>query len=214
MPSRVARFAAAMNSRLIRAIPAASSAAGGVSCSSCGIADGATGVHPPCVTGISWPPSHGTCDEPLRPAWASWIATGIGGACLRAIARRSPSAFSASVVVEAQAAVGDPSGRRHRRCLDREHACARLQQLSPVHQVPVGRPAVDRRVLTHRRDDDAVGEGKLTELVRREQGRGHRDVRKVCKTARVADFGCLTPPTSPAGAKGNERPTCPLVLRW
>ena len=40
------------------------------------------------------PPSHGRADEPLRPACASWIATGIGGACRRARASVVASAVS------------------------------------------------------------------------------------------------------------------------
>ncbi len=48
----------------------------------------------PRAIGISVPPSQGRRDEPLRPACASWIATGIGGACRRARASVSPSALS------------------------------------------------------------------------------------------------------------------------
>jgi hypothetical protein len=53
MPRREARVAASTNSRLMRAMPARSSAAGGGSAASCGIADGAIGFHPPLATGIS-----------------------------------------------------------------------------------------------------------------------------------------------------------------
>ena len=42
------------------------------------------------------PPSQGRADEAFLPAWASWIATGIGGACRRALASVSPNAFSVS----------------------------------------------------------------------------------------------------------------------
>ncbi len=56
-------------------------------------ADGASGVQPPACGGISAPPSQGRADEALRPACPSCSATGTGGACRRARARRSPSAF-------------------------------------------------------------------------------------------------------------------------
>ena len=72
----------------------------------------------------------------------------------------------ARVVVETETAKRNATNGRHRGGLDREHASARLQQLAPVHGVPVGRAAVDGRVLAHGRYDDAVGEGKFPELER------------------------------------------------
>ena len=79
----------------------------------------------------------------------------------------------ASVVVEAEAAVGDAADRRHRGGLDGEHARARLEELTPVDDVPVGGAAIDGRVLAHRRHDDPIGEHKFAQLEGREQGFGH-----------------------------------------
>ena len=60
------------------------------------------------------------------------------------------------VVVKAEATRRDAALRGDGRGLDREHPGAGQQHLSPVDQMPVGRAAVVRRVLAHRRDDDAV----------------------------------------------------------
>src|SRR5580698_1848481 len=93
MPIRSARLAADTKASRIRAMPAASSACGGVSLSLCGTADGATVCQPPSETGINCPPSHGVWLEPLRPACASCIAT-AALECLRTEARIGFSAFS------------------------------------------------------------------------------------------------------------------------
>ena len=149
-----------------RAPPAAASS------SAYATADGASGVQPPASGGISAPPSHGRADEPLRPACASCSATGIGGACRRARARRSPSACSvASFHSPRQPGVIRPV-RRHRGGLDAEHAGAGLEQLPPVHEMPVRRLPVVGRVLAHRRHDDPVAQRDAAQRERIEQVRG------------------------------------------
>ena len=54
---------------------------------------GPTVCQPPSDCGINCPPSHGTWLEPLRPAWASCIATAVFE-CLRTEARIGFSAAS------------------------------------------------------------------------------------------------------------------------
>ena len=142
---------------------------------SCAIADGATGVHPPCASGMSCPPSQGTCDEPLRPACASWIATGTRAAHSSRDRQALGQRFFARVVVEAEAAVGDAADGGHRGGFDGEHARVRLQKLAPVDDMPVGGAAVYRRVLAHGRDDDAIGERELAKREGREKSRWHGD---------------------------------------
>ena len=93
MPSRSARLVAATNASRIRVRPAASSAVGGASPSFCGTADGATGCQPPSAIGINWPPSQGLWLDPLRPAWASCIASAVLE-CLRTEAMIGFSAAS------------------------------------------------------------------------------------------------------------------------
>ena len=61
-----------------------------------GIADGATGFQPPSSSGISAPPSHGPALDALRPACASWIATGIAGCARSRAARRAPASHASS----------------------------------------------------------------------------------------------------------------------
>ena len=157
------------NASRTAARPAASSAAGGRSPSACGTADGATGVHPPSAGAISMPPSQGRADEPLRPACASWIATGIGGACRRARASVVGERLLGGVVVEPEAARRDPAFGGDRGRFDGEHAGARQQHLAPVDEVPVGGAAVVGGVLAHRRDDDAIGERQAAQRDRVEQ---------------------------------------------
>src|SRR6202790_4581658 len=93
MPSRSARLAAATKASRTRARPAASSASGAASPSLCGTAEGPSVCQPPSEIGISCPPSHGVWLDPLRPAWASCIATAILE-CLRTEARIGFSAAS------------------------------------------------------------------------------------------------------------------------
>ena len=93
MPSRSARLAALTKASRMRARPVASSASGAVSPSLCGTAEGPTVCQPPADCGINCPPSHGTWLEPLRPAWASCIATAVFE-CLRTEARIGFSAAS------------------------------------------------------------------------------------------------------------------------
>ena len=64
-----------------------------------------------------------------------------------------------------------PSGR-HAGHLGVDEARAALGALAVVDEVPVGRAAVDRLVLRHRRDDDAVLQRQVAQLERREHRAG------------------------------------------
>ena len=81
----------------------------------------------------------------------------------------SAQCLFARIVVEAQTTVRYAADRRHGGGFDREHARTRLQQLSPMNRVPIGRGTIDRRVLAHRRHDDAIGELELTQRELRKQ---------------------------------------------
>ena len=79
--------------------------------STCGTADGATACQPPgSPSGICAPPSHGARLDALRPAWASWIASGIGE-CARTRGEHARSAASlASLYRPRSVGVMRPSG--------------------------------------------------------------------------------------------------------
>jgi len=93
----------------------------------------------------------------------------------------------ARVVVQSEAAMRDPADGRNRCGLDREHARARLQHLSPMDAVPIRGPAIDRRVLAHRRHDDAIGKFQFAQRESREQiGRHEKVVDDVGEVVSVA----------------------------
>ena len=73
------------------------------------------------------------------------------------------------VRVEAEAAVRDAPDALHRRRLHHHHAGARDGELHQVLQMPIRGAAVLRRILAHRRDDDAVGELDRAERKGREE---------------------------------------------
>jgi len=61
------------------AMPASSSSCGAGSAAWNGSGDGATVAQPRASSAGSWPPpSHGRFTEALRPAWPSWMPSGIG----------------------------------------------------------------------------------------------------------------------------------------
>ena len=70
--------------------------------------------------------------------------------------------------VHARAAGRDAAFRAHAGHLDADEAGAALGALGVMHEVPVGRAAVDRLVLRHRRDHDAVLEPHVAQPERRE----------------------------------------------
>jgi hypothetical protein len=77
------------------------------------------------------------------------------------------------IVVEAGAARRDPPLRGHRGGLDDQQPGARVRQHAQMDPVPVADDAVLDAVLAHRRDDDAVGQGKPAQFDRRKQLAGH-----------------------------------------
>jgi len=79
------------------------------------------------------------------------------------------------VVPQPDVAIGDPPLGQHRGRLDRQQRGARQREMTQVDHVPVGHAAIDRRILAHRRDHDAIGELHRAEAERFEQsGSGHR----------------------------------------
>ncbi len=94
--------------------------------------------------------------------------------------------------IEAGAAGRDAPFRADAGHLDMDEAGAALGALRVVHEVPVRRAAVDGLVLRHGRDDDAVLQRQLAQLV----GREHRRARDIVGGAGAA--AGTTPRRSPA----------------
>ena len=61
-----------------------------------------------------------------------------------------------AVVPQPDVAMGDAALRRHRRGLDHDDAGAALREFAEMHEVPVIGDAIDRRILAHRRKQDAI----------------------------------------------------------
>ena len=66
----------------------------------------------------------------------------------------------------------DPPLGHHRRRLDRQQRRARKREMSEMDHVPVGRAPLVGRVLTHRRDDDAISEFQAADTVWRNRWAG------------------------------------------
>ena len=81
----------------------------------------------------------------------------------------------------------DAAARLDMRRLDDHEASAGHRELAKVHQVPVGRAAVDRAVLAHRRHDDAVRQSQTAQRDRRKQHTRHR-LTSASATRRIADY--------------------------
>ena len=107
--------------------------------------------------------------EPLRPAWASWMPIlARGASCTKSTMRRQAATCSRRVhagAAEGDAALGLDVGH-----LGDDEAGAAERAAAEVDEVPVVDGAVDGRVLAHRRDDDAVGEGEVAHAEGREDG--------------------------------------------
>ena len=65
-----------------------------------------------------------------------------------------------AIVPQAQAGGRDAPLRQHGGCFDGEQCRAAVEQVAPVHQVPVGGLAVIGRVLAHGGHHDAVGQAQ------------------------------------------------------
>jgi hypothetical protein len=65
--------------------------------------------------------------------------------------------------------IGDAPFRQHRGGFDGEQRRTRQCQVPEMDKVPVGHAAIDRRVLAHRRDHDAVDEVEPADTERGEQ---------------------------------------------
>jgi hypothetical protein len=77
------------------------------------------------------------------------------------------------VAVKAEAALGDATLALDMRGLEAEQAGARHRQHAVMHLVPGPGAAVDRRVLAHRRHDDAVGQRDAADFDGREKLGSH-----------------------------------------
>ena len=107
------------------------------------------------------------------------------GACLPAPA---PHRRLGRVVIQPDVAIGDPALGRDGGRLDGQQRRAGQRQMAEMDQVPVGHAAVLRRILAHRRDDDAVGESARADLHRRKElGRAHGDLHIPCSLTRAHD---------------------------
>ena len=93
----------------------------------------------------------------------------LGGAVLAAEAEHPVKGRLVLLVVEAEVAMRDAADLLDRRRLQHQKARARHGERTEMHEVPVVRVAVDRAVLAHRRDHDAVFEILLAESDRREK---------------------------------------------
>ncbi len=152
--------------------------------------DAASNGQLPCCSGASIS-SQPSWVEPFGPECPSWqqILASVS-ACTKSTMRFQ--AASCSRRIHAGAARRDPSLRADAGHLDADEAGAALGALAVVHEVPVGRAAVDRLVLRHRRDDDAVLERHVAQLERREHRPPH--VRAVAAgLALEPGFGALEP---------------------
>jgi hypothetical protein len=79
------------------------------------------------------------------------------------------------IVPDAQVAHGAAAAALHFRGFDHHQAGAACRVAASVHQVPVGGVAVDRGILVHGRDDDAIAQRERAQFERgEEQGEGHR----------------------------------------
>src|ERR1700716_3841693 len=68
------------------------------------------------------------------------------------------------IVPDPRVAVGDAAALLHRGRLDEYDAGAALGELAEMDEMPVGDFAVARRVLAHRRNDDAVPQLDVADL--------------------------------------------------
>ena len=89
---------------------------------------------------------------------------GGDGAVLAGEARDARQRFDLPVVPQAKVAGADPPFRRYRRGLDDHQSGAAGRARAVVDEMPVGRDAVVRRVLAHRRQADAVGQYDVAKL--------------------------------------------------
>ena len=111
-------------------------------------------------------PSHGWRTEPFRPACASWRPIFAGVVRVDEVDDPPPGRLLLAVPEPGAAGVIRPSGKTSVISAMTSAAPPR-RAAAEVDEVPVVGHAVDRRVLAHRRDDDAV-----RELDRRERANG------------------------------------------
>jgi len=114
-------------------------------------------------------PYHGRAMLALRPACASWIA-GTAPWLLTKSAMRL-EAGNVRLVPDARVAVRDAPAALDRGRFDEYDARAAQRELAEVHEVPVADMPVLRRVLAHRRDDDAVARFYFAQCDRLEKKR-------------------------------------------
>ena len=93
--------------------------------------------------------------EPLGPEWPSWQQILASVSAWTKSTMRFHAASCSGAYMPVQPGVMRPSGADAGH-LDEDQAGAALGALGVMHEMPVGRAAVDRLVLRHRRNDDAV----------------------------------------------------------
>jgi hypothetical protein len=77
------------------------------------------------------------------------------------------------IAVQPKTRVRDTTTPFHGRGFDHDEPCTGICELREVLQVPVGRGAVTRAVLTHRRNDEAIRQLDSADCDRLEQTAGH-----------------------------------------
>src|SRR6185436_18692925 len=75
----------------------------------------------------------------------------------------SLQAIDVRMIPDAEILRADASFRGHGGCFREHERRSTHRACAEVNEMPVGREAVDARVLTHRRDDQAMGKGEIAE---------------------------------------------------
>jgi hypothetical protein len=120
---------------------------------------------------LPWPPRRGLSTG------MSELDAELGGAVTPAVGDYTGKGRFAVVGIESEAAVADPPTALDAGGLNDEQRRSGVGKHTEVIEVPVGRHAVIRAVLAHRRNNDAVPEFEIGKPDRRKQGAGH--VRRV-----------------------------------
>ena len=110
--------------------------------------------------------------EPLAPEWPSWQQIFASVSRMDEIDDALPRRFVLRRI-HAGAAGRDAAFRTDAGHLDADEAGAALGALAVMHEMPIGRAAVDRLVLRHRRNDDAVFQPHVAQLEWREHRPPH-----------------------------------------
>ena len=151
--------------------------------------------------------SQPSCVEPLRPECPSCRQIFACGVLVHEVDDAAPR-VALRFVPEARAAGRDAPVRRDARHFTDHETGAAGRARAVVHEMPIVRHAVDRRVLRHRRHHDAIDELQVAQLERQEHRRAAA-IRDTCTLReatldvaderRVAQFEIVVTDTLAAG---------------